>query len=291
MQVESNPLSDEVTRIVEKSTGKLVVSAATLAGGLADAKHVVLSDGSQVTVKLPMAKADDFAIEGATLAYLKEHTALPIAHQYYSGSEALVHEYIIADGTLQVESETCVAAHLIELHKITSDKYGFDFDTLYCGIVQPNAKKDKWVSFFIENRLLYMARLALESGKLPIEMMRRIENFCEKMEAYLDEPERPSLLHGKVDQSSVLCYKGEIRAFVDPAIFFGDREFEFCFASDKSPLSPLFFKTYNETFPFRPGYLEYRREIYNLYPLLLNIVLLGQEKLPLISKTLSRFGF
>ena len=45
MQVENNPLSAQVTRIVDSSTGKLVLSAATLAGGCSDAKHVVLSDG------------------------------------------------------------------------------------------------------------------------------------------------------------------------------------------------------------------------------------------------------
>ena len=66
MQVEKNPLSAKITQIVESATHRLVVSAATLAGGRTDAKLVVLSDGSQVVVKLPKGNGDKLAIEGAT---------------------------------------------------------------------------------------------------------------------------------------------------------------------------------------------------------------------------------
>lgn len=121
MQVENNPLSDQITRIVESSTGKLVVSAATLAGGFADAKHVVLSDGSQVVVKLSKDASGDLAVEGATMDYLKHHTQLPMPELFYSGQDALVHEYIVADGTLSVDSEPEAAEHLAKLHAVSSD--------------------------------------------------------------------------------------------------------------------------------------------------------------------------
>ena len=147
MQVENNPLSDQITRIVETSTGKLVVSAATLAGGFADAKHVVLSDGSQVVVKLSKDSSGDLAIEGATMDYLKHHTQLPMPELFYSGQDALVHEYIVADGTLSVESEPEAAEHLARLHAVTSDFFGFDYDTLRGGVRQPNPKTEKWVPF------------------------------------------------------------------------------------------------------------------------------------------------
>lgn len=291
MQVENNPLSAQITRIVESSTGKLVISAATLAGGLTDAKHVVLSDGSQVVVKQSKDGSGDLAIEGATMDYLKHHTELPTPKLYYSGPDALVHEYIEADGTLSVDSEPEAAEHIAKLHAITSDSYGFDSDTLFAGVRQPNPKTPKWVPFFTEHRLLYMARLALESGNLPPEMMARIEKFSEKTETYLDEPPRPSLLHGDIWSSSVLCRYGKIKAFVDPAIFFGDSEFEFGFSSEQSTLSKVFFAKYNELRPFRSGFFEYRQSIYNLYPLLLKVKVSGPSVLPRIDAVLKRFGF
>lgn len=291
MQVENNPLSDQITRIVESSTGKLVVSAATLAGGFADAKHVVLSDGSQVVVKLSKDASGDLAVEGATMDYLKHHTQLPMPELFYSGQDALVHEYIVADGTLSVDSEPEAAEHLAKLHAVSSDSFGFDYDTLRGGVRQPNPKTEKWVPFFTQHRLLYMARQALESGNLPVEMMGRIEKFSEKTEAYLDEPPKPSLLHGDIGSSTVLCHNGKIKAFVDPAIYFGDSEFEFVFSGEQSSLSKIFFDKYNELRPFRPGFFEYRQSIYNLYPMLLNVKLFGAAGLPRIDAVLSRFGF
>ncbi|MBR1778713.1 MAG: fructosamine kinase family protein [Alphaproteobacteria bacterium] len=291
MQVENNPLSAQVTRIVESSTGKLVVSAATLAGGFADAKHVVLSDGSQVVVKLFKDSGSDLAIEGATMDYLKRHTQLPMPEVFYSGSDALVHEYIVADGTLSVDSEPEAAEHLARLHSISADFYGFEYDTLRGGVRQPNPKMEKWVPFFAQYRLLYMAKLALDSGNLPAEIMMRIEKFSEKIEAYLDEPEKPGLLHGDIGSSTVLCHHGKIKAFVDPGIYFGDSEFEFVFAGERSSLSKVFFDRYNALRPFRSGFFEYRQSIYNLYPMLLNVKLFGADCLPRIEAVLTRFGF
>lgn len=291
MQVENNPLSGQVTRIVERSTGKLIVSVATLAGGFADAKIVVLSDGTQVVVKLPKDASGDLAVEGATMEYLQRHTRLPVPELYYSGPDALVHEYIIADGTLGVDSEPQAAEHLAHLHDITSDAFGFDYDTLRGGVRQPNAKSAKWVPFFTQNRLLYMARQALESGNLPVEMMGRIERFAEKTDAYLDEPPKPALLHGDIRSSTVLCHHGRIKAFVDPAIYFGDPEFEFVFAGEQHSLTKVFFDKYNELRPFRAGFFEYRQSIYNLYPMLLHVKLFGAECLERIDAVLSRFGF
>ena len=291
MQVENNPLSARITRVVESSTGKLVLSAATLAGGFSDAKHVVLSDGSQVVVKLFRDSGGDPTVEGATMEYLKRHTQLPIPDVFYSGSDALVHEYIVADGTLSADCEPEAAEYLAKLHEITSDSYGFDFDTLRAGVRQPNPKTSKWVPFFTEHRLLYMAKQALDSGNLPAETMARIERFAEKADAYLDEPEKPSLLHGDISASTVLCYQGKIRAFVDPAAYFGDSEFEFAFAGEKSSLGKAFFDRYKEIRPFRAGFFEYRQSIYNLYPMLLNVKLFGKECLPRIDAVLSRFGF
>lgn len=291
MQVESNPLSARVTRVVEEATGKTVVSAATLAGGIADAKHVVLSDGTQVVVKLPKDSSDDLAVEGAAMDYLKRRTELPVPEVYYSGPDALVHEYVAADGTLSVDCEPEAADHLAKLHAITSDSYGFDFDTLRGGVRQPNAKSAKWVPFFTQNRLLYMARLAYESGNLPPETYARIEKFAENTEKYLDEPPRPALLHGDISTTTILCRGGRVRSFVDPAVFFGDPEFEFAYAGEQPSLSRVFYDRYGERHVFRSGFFEYRQSIYNLYPLLLNVKTRGGGALPRVDAVLKRFGF
>lgn len=291
MQVEKNTLSAKITEIVEKATRRLVVSAVTLAGGRTDAKHVVLSDGSQVVVKLPKGNGANLAIEGATIAYLKEHSELPMPKVFYSGEEVLVHEYIVADGTLTSASEPQAAEYLAKLHAISAPYYGFDFDTLYTGVLQPNTKTIKWLDFFAEHRLMFMARQALESGNLEFNTFLRIENLAQHLDKYLDEPEKPSLIHGDIWSSTILCHHGKVKAFVDPAICYADSEFEFAFSAAQSSLSKRFFNYYNEIRPFRSGFFELRQNIYNLYPILFDLKTGDLSVLPRLEKTLHRYGF
>lgn len=292
MQVEKNPLPANITRIVEQSTGKLVLSAATLTGGfVANTKHVVLSDGSQVVVKVSKDISENLEIEGAMVKYLKEHSELPLAKQFYSSPELLIHEYILADGTLDERSEEEAAEHLAKLHEITADSYGFDFDTIVSGVHQPNKQHTKWLPFFVENRLLHMAHAAYSENKLSSEMLSRIETLGGKLSNYLDEPPRPSLVHGDIWSTTILCYGGKVKAFVDPAIYYGDSEIEYTFSTKNSTLGKAFFDRYNEIRPFRPGYFEIRRHIYNLYPLLVHLRLFGDLYLSRIEEILKRFGY
>mgnify|MGYP002520789824 CR=1 FL=1 len=289
MQVEKNPLSSKITQIVETATHRLVVSAATLAGGRTDAKLVVLSDGSQVVVKLPKGNGEKLAIEGASIEYLKKHSALPMPKVFYSDDSVLVHEYIVADGTMTADSEPEAAELLAKLHEQTAPQYGFEFDTLYGGVIQPNKKSGKWIDFFAQNRLVFMARQALDSGYLTAETMGRIEKLAGQLHRWLDEPNRPSLIHGDIWSSSVLCHHGRVKAFVDPAICFADSEFEFAFCGMQG-VGKRFYAVYNEIRPFRTGFFEVRQMLYNLYPLLLDIRLNSADAHRRVEAILKRFG-
>lgn len=290
MQVEKNPLSAELTRIVERATKRIVLSAATLAGGRANAKLVVLSGGCQVVVKQPKGKDGTLAVEGAVIDYLKKRTKLPMPTVYYAGDDALIHDYIVADGVLTPEAEPEAAALLAELHAITADSYGFDFDTLYKGRPQKNAKSEKWVPFFAENRLLEAARRASDAGAVEPAVFGKLEKLAQNLDRYLDEPEKPSLIHGDIWSSSVLCRGGRVQAFVDPAICFADSEMEFAFSSPQSSLSSAFFRAYNEIRPFRAGYFEYRQRIYCLYPILTALAAGDSSVMPQLKEILKRFG-
>lgn len=290
MQVEKNPLSADLTRIIEKATKQIVLSAATLAGGRANAKLVVLSGGRQVVVKQPKGKDGTLAVEGAVIDYLKKKTKLPMPTVYYAGNDALIHDYIVADGVLTPEAEPEAATLLAELHAITADSFGFDFDTLFKERLQNNTKADRWVPFFIENRLLAAARAAIDAGKIDSVVFGKLEKLAQNLDRYLDEPEKPSLIHGDIWSSSVLCLNGHVQAFVDPAIYFADSEMEFAYSSEQSGLSGAFFRAYNEIRPFRAGYFEYRQSIYSLYPVLTALAAGDMSVLPRLEGILKRFG-
>ncbi|MCQ2965949.1 MAG: fructosamine kinase family protein [Alphaproteobacteria bacterium] len=289
MQVVSNPLSAKITELVEKSTRRLVVSAVTLAGGAFDTKHVILSDGSQVVVKLPKQNGQNLAIEGKSVDYLSAHTSLPQPKVFYIGDDAFIHEFILADGVLTFSSEPQAAQMLAELHKNTSSDFGFDFDTVYQGNIQPNKKSKKWVPFFTENRLLFVAKQAMNAGYLPVEVGKKIEQLAGKLSKYIDEPAKPCLIHGDINSSTILCYKGAVKSFVDPAVCFADNEYEFIHTGKQSSFSKKFFNIYNDHMPLRVGFFEVRLPIYNLYPLLCDIRAGKTQEMDIVLQTLNRF--
>ena len=177
------------------------------------------------------------------------------------------------------------------LHGIAADACGHERDTLIGPLPQPNPWTDSWVEFFRDQRLLYMGRLALESGALAHNTYSRLETFCgSRLDTYIEEPVRPSLIHGDMWGGNVLCRDGRIAGFVDPAIYHADPEIELAFATLFGTYAEPFFRRYNEHRAIRTGFFEARRDIYNLYPLLVHTRLFGGHYASQVDGILRRFG-
>ena len=85
--------------------------------------------------------------------------------------------------------------------------------------------------------------------------------------------------------------EGRIAGFVDPAIYYADAEIGLAFSTLFSTFSDAFFARYGEIRPMRPGFFEERRDIYNLYPLLVHARLFGGHYASSGERTLKRFGY
>jgi fructosamine-3-kinase len=136
-----------------------------------------------------------------------------------------------------------------------------------------------------------MAAEAERAGRLSTSLMARLERFASRLGNWLIEPAWPSLLHGDVWTTNVLALGDEITAFLDPAISYGEPEIELAFITLFGTFGRPFFERYAEIRSLQPGFFETRRDIYNLYPLLVHVRLFGGGYVAAVDQTLARFGF
>ncbi len=293
--------------------GARVVSLRPLAGGcVGDVRLATLADGRRVVAKRAEAEgAAPLACEAFMLRWLRERTTLPVPHVLGEAPGLLAMEFVENDGAIDASVERHAADLLADLHALTPDavgavvgesvaskRFGFERDTVIGALAQPNPWASSWVSFFRESRLLHMGRECARAGRLDAAALARLERFCARLGDFIGEPPAPSLVHGDVWAGNVLARAGRVAAFIDPAIYFAHAEVELAFVALFSTFGRPFYDRYAERRPVAPGFFEpargqrlARRDVYNLYPLLVHARLFGGSYAGAVSDTLSRAGF
>lgn len=269
-----------------RQLGSEPIAKHPLSGGITSVYRVALADGRQVVVK----QGSGLDIEGFMLSFLAEHTRLPIPAVIFSDADLLVMEYVVCSGRLTERGQLNAAEHIAALHSVAGPNFGLHRDTLIGGLPQPNPLTTTWIDFFREQRLLYMAREAAFSGRLPTSFLHRVERLAVQLDARLTEPEKPALLHGDLWSGNILSDGDRIAAFIDPAIYYGHPEIELAFITLFNAFDEPFFRRYAELRPIADGFFEERRDLYNLYPLLVHVRLFGGSYVGAVERILRRFG-
>jgi fructosamine-3-kinase len=271
--------------------GHTVTDIAPLGGGCVSAVYEVrLDDGRRLVVKHDEAGAGTLPVEAFMLRYLAERTALPVPAVPAVNERLLVMAYAPGASRFDDEAEGHAAELLAALHGLTAPTFGFERDTLIGGLRQPNPPTVSWLAFFAEQRLVYMAGEAARAGRLPATTRARVERLAGRVGEWLAEPARPALIHGDVWTTNVLARGGRITAFLDPAIYFADAEIELAFIGLFGTFDRAFYERYHALRPITPGFFEERRDLYNLYPLLVHVRLFGGSYVGQVERVLSAYG-
>lgn len=277
---------------IAAAAGASVLRLHALAGGsVGTVFRAELTDGRQVAVKIADPETGRLQVEGAMLDDLGRLSALPVPRNLYATPELLVMSWVENDGGGLGDGAQRHAAELLAaLHTITTENFGYERDTLIGGLAQPNGWMDSWRDFFRERRLLHMAQEAQRAGRLPASLLRRIETLAGRLDRWIADDAKPSLIHGDLWGGNVLTKHGRISGFVDPAIYYADAEIELAFSTLFGTFDDAFFRRYGELQPQRPGFFEERRDLYNLYPLLVHVRLFGGSYVGSVERTLARYG-
>jgi fructosamine-3-kinase len=176
---------------------------------------------------------------------------------------------------------------LAEFHRAgKEDRFGFSEDNYIGSTPQKNGWKTLWVDFFRENRLEYQIRLA--SAHIDGSLARRFLIFLDRLERYLPEPDKPSLLHGDLWSGNVLRGKDQLW-LIDPAAYYGHREADLAMTYLFGGFPGEFYLSYGEANPLEPDFGE-RKDIYNLYHLLNHLNMFGASYLGSVRAIVERFS-
>ena len=276
---------------VEAYLGERLRSIRPLGGGcIGEVYKLELEDGTPLVAKVDRKGDSNLGREAYMLRYLGEKTDLPVPGVFYGSDELLLMEFVGGESRFSEGAERHAAELLAGLHGVTAGAYGHERDTLVGSLGQPNPWTESWVDFYRESRLLYIAGVAHGAGRLPDEDLRRVERLAERLEELIGEPNPPALIHGDVWRANVLAEGDGISAFLDPAIYHADPEIELAFISLFDSFGEAFLKRYDEMRPIQDGFFETRRDLYNLYPLLVHTYYFGGGYLESVRGVLRRFG-
>ncbi len=276
---------------IERAIGARPARSARIGGGAAGiVERVWLPDGSTVVAKTARSGLD---IEGRMLRFLAERSALPVPRVLAESPGLLILEDMPGGPGVGGAAEEHAAELLAALHGIASPdgRYGLEFDGLIGPLKQPNAWSTSWVEFFREHRLLHMTSAAEREGAITAGLARRLESLAERLGELI--PDRPpcSLVHGDVWGGNVLCDGGRITAFLDPAVYYAHAEVELAFIELFSTFGSRFFERYRTVHGIETGYRETRRQVYNLYPLLVHARLFGGAYVGQVERIVRSLGY
>jgi fructosamine-3-kinase len=236
-----------------------------------------------------------FRREAEGLALLRETGAVAVPETYYAGEipglegGMIVLEWI-EPGPSRPATEESLGRGMAQLHlrRSPGGRFGLQNDN-YIGLLpQPNGWCDAWTEFYLQRRLLPMIKLAEERGRLPAERRRRLMRLADSLERWIPAGTEPSLLHGDLWHGNWIAGEDGRPYLIDPAVFYGDREYEMAFTELFGGFSSRFYAAYEESYPLSPDYAD-RRPLYQLYYLLVHLILFGESYGPSVDRVLVRY--
>lgn len=177
---------------------------------------------------------------------------------------------------------------LANLHRVTRAKYGYNEDNYIGSLVQSNREHNRWVDFFIEERLEKQLKTAMVLGYLKKDDEERFGKLYRELDSLL--PIEPaSLLHGDLWNGNFITGMSGEPCLIDPAVYYGNREMDLAMTKLFGGFDPLFYEAYQSTYPLQSGF-EKREHIHNLYPLMVHLNLFGGGYINQVREILKQYS-
>ncbi len=270
----------EIFRVIENKTGLRIANSESLSGGcISDAYKLVTDSGENFFLKFNKEVPENFFIKEANgLEELKKSGSIKIPKVIMSEKNFIITEFI-RQGKSHKNFFGEFGYQFAELHKTTSDSFGFYEDNFIGSTIQRNIpdenQKNDWVNFYFDKRLLFQLKLAEKKGYADGELRSCFIQLEKRINSILGGViEKPSLLHGDLWGGNFMIDETGSACLIDPAVYYGNREADLAMTKLFGGFSSEFYTAYNENYPLTEDYL-YRENIYKLYHVMNHLNLFG----------------
>jgi fructosamine-3-kinase len=163
------------------------------------------------------------------------------------------------------------------LHRPAPGGWGWQGDNHIATLPQANPSSSTWGEFWRDARLYPLLRRAGDRGAFS-GAGRGWDRVLEGVEGWLApvEAEGPVLLHGDLWSGNVFFTRNGEPALVDPAVYRGHREVDLAMMELFGGFPRGTLAAYTRLRPLDEGYVGLRRDLYQLYPLLVHVLLFGR---------------
>jgi fructosamine-3-kinase len=155
--------------------------------------------------------------------------------------------------------------------------FGWKRDNFIGSLEQRNPPGASWPDFWRDQRLAPQLALARAQGRFTGGPGRTLDRLLERTADALTgaEAEGASLLHGDLWSGNVYPGPAGEPVLIDPAVYVGHREVDVAMSELFGGFPVGFLEAYHEARPIAPAYRRVRRQLYQLYYLLVHVNLFG----------------
>lgn len=287
----------KLTSALARSPGRVVSSTRIGGGDINEAAALTTSSGDRLFLKWNAhAPAGMFEAEADGLEALRAAAGpdlvIPavIAIGEAEGAAWLLMEFVGLDGPSGGRSgpdewaaqlgRGVAALHAADAEGAPSppSSYGWHRDNFIGRLPQVNGWDDDWSTFWRDRRIAPQVRRAAEAGLIAGAARQDLDHLLDRMDDALEgaDQEGPSLLHGDLWGGNAMPAGDGRAAIYDPAVYRGHREVDLAM-SELFGFPAGFMPAYREVWPVDELYDVRRRDLYQLYYLLVHVNLFGRS--------------
>lgn len=257
-----------------------VLTVRSVSGGDINEAYYVRTDKNEYFVKLNrQVKKDFFEFEAEGINIIGDTKTINVPNLIGVVEDEETHVPMLwmewIEGSKNSETDKLLGERLAALHLCEGEKYGFHRDSYIGGINQRNGLFDSWCTYYREVRLMGQIELGRSKGRITGTRYRKLEKLIESLGEWIPIQPKKSVLHGDLWGGNWMTGQNGTPYLIDPSTLFGDHEFEIAFTELFGGFSQIFYEAYSSVFRLSRDYEE-RRDIYQLFYLLVHLNLFGE---------------